>query len=132
MRCTVTQLGKKYALGFYAGQTITTGSNNIDIGSDGVPGESNTIRIGKSAVHNAVFGRHQWSKPFRRALVFIDPNGHLGTGDLNDFQGPPGPTGPTGATGPMGVTGSTGATGPTGATGVAGSNGDWSNWSFRS
>ena len=35
------------ALGFEAGFNLTTGSNNIDIGNEGVPGESNTVRIGR-------------------------------------------------------------------------------------
>ena len=34
------------ALGFRAGLNLTTGDSNIDIGSFGVPDESNTIRIG--------------------------------------------------------------------------------------
>ena len=34
------------AVGFNAGSKLTTGSSNIDIGSVGVAGESNTIRIG--------------------------------------------------------------------------------------
>ncbi|OYW69819.1 MAG: hypothetical protein B7Z21_00615, partial [Verrucomicrobiales bacterium 32-60-5] len=38
--------GSNIALGNRAGQNLTTGSNNIDIGHSGVAGESNTIRIG--------------------------------------------------------------------------------------
>jgi len=34
------------ALGFAAGSSLTTGSQNIDIGSNGVAGETGTIRIG--------------------------------------------------------------------------------------
>src|SRR5208337_4746990 len=34
------------AVGVNAGDDLTTGSGNIDIGSEGVAGESNTIRIG--------------------------------------------------------------------------------------
>src|SRR5256884_9806082 len=34
------------AMGSSAGVNLTTGSNNIDIGNQGVAGDSNTIRIG--------------------------------------------------------------------------------------
>lgn len=40
-------------LGFNAGRNLTTGDNNVDIGAYGVAGESNTIRIGRAAVHKA-------------------------------------------------------------------------------
>jgi len=40
--------GSNIALGDSAGSNLTTGSNNIDIGSKGLAGESNTIRIGKN------------------------------------------------------------------------------------
>ena len=36
------------ALGYRAGQNLTIGNNNIDIGNHGVAGESGTIRIGSS------------------------------------------------------------------------------------
>jgi predicted ribosome quality control (RQC) complex YloA/Tae2 family protein len=35
-------------LGYFAGFSLTTGSNNIDIGNRGVAGEANTIRIGNA------------------------------------------------------------------------------------
>ncbi len=37
-------------MGYSAGYNVTTGNFNIDIGSAGYPGDSNTIRIGGSAV----------------------------------------------------------------------------------
>jgi hypothetical protein len=37
------------ALGLGAGQNLTTGTNNLDIGNPGVAGESSTIRIGSSS-----------------------------------------------------------------------------------
>jgi Chaperone of endosialidase len=43
------------AVGFRAGVNLTTGSNNIDIGSNGVLGESNTIRIGNVGTQGAAF-----------------------------------------------------------------------------
>ena len=38
------------ALGVYAGSILTIGNNNIDIGNQGVAGESNTIRIGTTGL----------------------------------------------------------------------------------
>jgi len=43
------------AVGFRAGVNLTNGSNNIDIGSNGVVGESNTIRIGNTGAQSATF-----------------------------------------------------------------------------
>jgi uncharacterized coiled-coil protein SlyX len=43
------------AVGFRAGVNLHTGSNNIDIGSNGVLGESNTIRIGNPGGQSATF-----------------------------------------------------------------------------
>jgi hypothetical protein len=43
------------AVGFRAGVNLTNGSNNIDIGSNGVVGESNTIRIGATGAQSATF-----------------------------------------------------------------------------
>jgi hypothetical protein len=43
------------AVGFRAGVNLTNGSNNIDIGSNGVLGESNTIRIGNAGAQSATF-----------------------------------------------------------------------------
>src|SRR5207302_239043 len=38
------------ALGVNAGINLTTGDNNIDIANPGVPGESDTIRIGRQGI----------------------------------------------------------------------------------
>jgi len=68
------------ALGFDAGQNLTTGSSNIDIGNTGVSGDATTIRIGtqgtQSATHiagisGAIVGKGE--------PVFVDSNGQLGT-----------------------------------------------------
>ena len=37
------------ALGYLSGRNISTGDNNIDIGNQGVAGESSTIRIGSAS-----------------------------------------------------------------------------------
>ena len=43
------------ALGYEAGENLTTGSNNMDIGNLGVAAESNTIRIGTQGTQTATF-----------------------------------------------------------------------------
>ena len=72
------------AIGENAGFNLTTGANNIDIGSIGVAGESNTIRIGTAL--NAGVGR---SATFIAGIngvtssggtaVFVNSSGQLGT-----------------------------------------------------
>jgi hypothetical protein len=47
--------GNNIAVGTGAGINLTTGSNNIDIGNPGVPGESNSIRIGTTGTQNATY-----------------------------------------------------------------------------
>jgi hypothetical protein len=79
------------ALGFSAGQNLTTGSNNIDVGSAGVAGESNIIRIGNQVaftdIDNVMHPAH--TKTFIAGIsgvaagtdaVFVDTNGQLGVG----------------------------------------------------
>jgi hypothetical protein len=68
------------ALGNEAGVNLTTGDKNIDIGNAGVPGESNTIRIGTMPYHNATFiaGISGATVPTGVAVI-IDADGHLGT-----------------------------------------------------
>ena len=45
------------ALGVAAGQNLTTGDNNIDIGNPGVANESNAIRIGIEGTQTGDFHR---------------------------------------------------------------------------
>jgi hypothetical protein len=71
------------ALGQAAGFALTTGDNNIDIGNQGVAGESDTIRIGNSAIQTAAFiaGIHgeTTSDAGSTVPVLIDMTGNLGT-----------------------------------------------------
>jgi hypothetical protein len=71
------------ALGYQAGDALTTGDNNIDIGNAGVPGESNTIRIGTQGAfgtHTATFIAGISGVNIGKGLVVeIDASGHLGT-----------------------------------------------------
>ena len=67
-------------LGVFAGGNLTTGDNNIDIGNDGVAGESNTIRVGEIGVQNATFvaGIHG-ATTSGGVAVYVDSSGRLGT-----------------------------------------------------
>ena len=69
------------ALGHQAGYNLTTGSSyNIDIGSPGAVGESNTIRVGLSQQHQATYIAGISGKTATNgAAVFVTANGKLGT-----------------------------------------------------
>jgi len=112
------------ALGAGAGISLIAGDNNIDVGNGGVAAESNTIRIGDTGVHQAIFlagiGGMTPTAPIEAELV--DPDtGQLGSADIASF--PPGPPGPAGPQGPQGPSGPQGPQGPQGAQGPQGSPG---------
>jgi Chaperone of endosialidase len=70
------------AIGMAAGSNLTTGSNNIDIGFnvDGLAGESNTIRIGKSGTQTkTVIAGIRGTTIANGQPVVINSNGQLGT-----------------------------------------------------
>jgi hypothetical protein len=69
------------ALGWRAGSDLTTGDENIDIefGVVGVPGESNTIRIGTSIITDTFIRGISGATAAGGAAVFVASNGHLGT-----------------------------------------------------
>ena len=114
--------GFNIALGYLAGQNLTTGDYNIDIGNQGVDFEANTIRIGDANQTNTYIAGIS-GVTVSGAPVVVASNGHMGTADISTLQGPPGPTGPTGPQGPQGNTGATGPTGPAGAVGPIGPQG---------
>jgi hypothetical protein len=68
------------ALGFGAGENLTTGDFNIDIGNAGVAGESRAIRIGNQAAQTAAYiaGINGTTIPGGQGVV-IDANGRVGT-----------------------------------------------------
>jgi len=67
------------ALGFAAG-SLTTGSNNIDIGHQGVADEYETIRIGTPRKHSSAYiAGIDGSTVAGGVGVIIDSTGHLGT-----------------------------------------------------
>jgi hypothetical protein len=69
------------AVGFDAGANLTTGDNNIDIGNNvtGVPGESNTIRIGNPDITGTYISGISGATAAGGVAVFITANGRLGT-----------------------------------------------------
>jgi hypothetical protein len=56
----------------------TTGSNNIDIGNEGLAGESKKIRIGTQGTHNGTFIAGIAGVPATGSQVVINLNGQLG------------------------------------------------------
>jgi hypothetical protein len=67
-------------LGAFAGDNLTTGDNNIDVGSNGVAGEGNTIHIGEQGTQTRTFiaGIHGTALGSGVA-VRVNANGRLGT-----------------------------------------------------
>jgi hypothetical protein len=63
-------------LGSFAGASLTTGDGNIDIGSVGVGGESDTIRIGSSQTKTFIAGI--FATNVSGSTVVINSNGQLG------------------------------------------------------
>jgi hypothetical protein len=67
-------------LGDIAGDLLTTGDNNIDIGNEGVPDEANHIRIGTVGTQTATFiaGIHG-ATASGGVAVYVNSSGQLGT-----------------------------------------------------
>ena len=75
-------------LGASAGINLTTGNNNIEIGNVGTAGESNTIRIGDPAIHDAIFlaGITAMTPAAPNQAMLVDPvSGQLGSADIASF-----------------------------------------------
>ena len=73
-------LARNIALGRSAGLNLTTGSNNIDIGNQGVAAEANTIRIGTQGTQTATFIAGISGTPLGAGVaVRVNANGQLGT-----------------------------------------------------
>jgi hypothetical protein len=66
------------ALGYQAGLSLTTGSNNIDIGNEGVAGESATIRIGTAGTQTATHIAGIDNSVVTGSAVYVNSNGRLG------------------------------------------------------
>jgi len=67
-------------IGTNAGENLTTGDNNIDIGNEGVAAESNTIRIGTQGTQTDTFitGIFGSSKIKKACEVVVETTGLLG------------------------------------------------------
>ncbi|PYJ80113.1 MAG: hypothetical protein DME69_02135 [Verrucomicrobia bacterium] len=67
-------------MGRIAGAKVTTSSNNIDIGNQGKPGESSTIRIGtKNTQRNTFIAGISGVTVAGGVGVIVDSFGYLGT-----------------------------------------------------
>ena len=66
------------ALGWEAGDNLTTGSNNIEIGSPGVPDEDSTIRLGTQGTQTATFIAGVSSTAIMGVDVVVGSDGQLG------------------------------------------------------
>src|SRR5262249_49848687 len=63
-----------------AGENLTIGDHNIDIGNQGVVAEANTIRMGKVGDQTSTFiAGISWATVPTGVAVIIDTTGHLGT-----------------------------------------------------
>jgi hypothetical protein len=74
----VTSGSNNIALGSLAGANLTSGDNNIDIGNQGAGPESNTIRIGDSAVQNRTFIAGISGVLVTGTTVVVNGSGQLG------------------------------------------------------
>jgi hypothetical protein len=70
--------GFNIALGYHAGVNLTTGIDNIDIGNEGVAGDSETIRIGIDGFQTATFIAGISGTAVSGTIVVVDSNGQLG------------------------------------------------------
>ena len=76
----ITSGSNNIALGSYAGLNRSTGSNNIDIGNEGKTHENGTIRIGTSGTHaNAYIAGISGVTVPTGVPVIVEAHGHLGT-----------------------------------------------------
>jgi hypothetical protein len=67
-------------VGFQAGQNVTTGANNIDIGNLGVSGDANMIRIGKQGTQTGTFVAGIFGSTVASGVgVIVNSSGKLGT-----------------------------------------------------
>jgi hypothetical protein len=57
---------------------VTTGSNNINIGAPGAPGDANTIRIGKQGTQKQIFIAGISGVAVNGSTVVVNSTGKLG------------------------------------------------------
>jgi hypothetical protein len=66
------------ALGYEAGINLTTGSNNIDIGHNGVAGDSAVIRIGTAGTQTTAYIAGIENSTVTGSAVYVTSSGQLG------------------------------------------------------
>ena len=66
-------------MGYLAGQSLTSGDDNIDIGADGVAGDSGVIRIGRSFINTTNIVGIFNATTSGGTAVYINSSGQLGT-----------------------------------------------------
>ena len=74
----VTNGSNNTALGYNAGVNLTTGSNNIDIGHEGVAADDSTIRIGTVGTQTRVLIAGIANSTLTGSAVYVNANGRLG------------------------------------------------------
>ena len=73
----ITSASNNIYVGYAAGTNVT-GSNNIEIGNDGVLGDSGVIRIGTPGTHKEVFIASIHASKVTGSAVFVTTSGRLG------------------------------------------------------
>jgi hypothetical protein len=66
------------ALGFSAGSNLTTGSNNIYIGSEGTSGDNNTIYLGTQGTQTTTYVAGIYGTNVGGSAVYVTSSGQLG------------------------------------------------------
>jgi hypothetical protein len=79
-RLPTSTLGQLYniAVGNDAGYNLTNGANNIDIGNEGVAGESGQIRIGTASTQTGTYIACIENAKVTGAAVYVTSSGQLG------------------------------------------------------
>jgi len=93
------------AFGPFAGDALTSGSNNIDISNAGVAGESGTTRIGTEGAQTNTFASGIFPTHLTGCFVQVTSEGQLGcnpTAAAEGKEGKEGKEGPKGKEGPEG------------------------------
>ena len=71
-------------MGYRAGFHLTTGTDNIDIGNQGVAAETNTIHIGTQGTQTAAYVAGVYNRAISGTTkaVIVNPQGRLGTANV--------------------------------------------------
>jgi hypothetical protein len=78
LRALFSNTSGSFNVALAGGSNLTTGHFNIDIGNDGVAGESDTIRVGTQGRQEATFIAGISGSPITGVAVVVNSNGRLG------------------------------------------------------